>query len=216
MAMVLQLWVSRVTVLAAVLTVGACAPNLYLAKPAGYRAEIGTTPGEAGKGTPLKAAPRRELALFAGGDFRDLEARFRALDGVTATAVGYMGGDEREPVYERVQQGKTGHALCVLVEFDPRKTSYENLLSTFFRSHDPTRVNSQGDLKGSFVRSAIFTFSSEQEEQARKARAELSKASGKPIVTEIEKQDEFWLAEPEYQQAHERKGSLPRPEPAWR
>src|SRR6185369_13407780 len=107
-------------------------------------AHVGSDPGHAGQGTPLVAAPGHELAAFAEGCFWGSEDTFRHVAGVTATAVGYAGGHTKNPNYEDVCSHTTGHAETVLVEFDPTKVSYRELLDVFWRSHDPTTLNRQG------------------------------------------------------------------------
>jgi peptide-methionine (S)-S-oxide reductase len=193
-----------------------CMSNLYITKPVDYSPKVGTNPGHAGKGTPLQAAPGHELATFAGGDFREIEARFRELPGVTATAVGYTGGEVADPTFEEVRDGKTGHAEAVLVEFDPKKIGYEQLLETFFKIHDPTTKNRQGEDVGTAYRSAVFHHSIEQRNAAAAMIRRLAAETGKRIVTFVAPAEPFFLAEPSFQQAHAKAGSLPRPMPDWR
>ena len=106
--------------------------------------QVGSDPGHAGDGSPLVAAPGHELAAFAEGCFWGSEDTFRHVAGVTATAVGYAGGHTKSPSYEDVCSHTTGHAETVLVEFDPTKVTYRELLDVFWRSHDPTTLNRQG------------------------------------------------------------------------
>lgn len=149
-----------------------------------------------------------ESATFAAGCFWGIEAAFRRVPGVTATSVGYTGGNVGEPTYEQVCTGHTGHAEAVRVEYDPALLGYEALLETFWRAHDPTQLNRQGPDVGSQYRSAIFVHSPEQE-QAALASRELQQASGRhrrPIVTEIVAAGEFWLAEDYHQQYLEKRG----------
>ncbi len=146
------------------------------------------------------------IATFAAGCFWGVEATFRAIEGVTATAVGYTGGHVANPSYEEVCTGTTGHAEAVRVEFDPDKVSYERLLEVFWDCHDPTQLNRQGPDIGTQYRSAIF-----YHDEIQKAAAEDSKArraaSGRhaaPIVTEIVPAGEFWMAEEYHQQYFEK------------
>src|SRR5499425_3331826 len=104
---------------------------------------VGTNPGGAGAGTPLKPAPGHQLAIFAQGCFWGTEYRFRQVPGVVATAVGYTGGKAANPTYEQVSDHGTGHAESVLVEFDPAKVSYAKLLQIFWSSHDSTSGDRQ-------------------------------------------------------------------------
>src|SRR5690606_38362494 len=105
---------------------------------------LGRRPGNVGRGTPLAAAPGNELAIFAQGCFWGVEERFRRVPGVVATAVGYTGGRTSNPTYEEVSTGRTGHAEAVLIEYDPRRVRYADLLAVFWETHDPTTLNRQG------------------------------------------------------------------------
>ena len=140
-------------------------------------------------------------ATFAAGCFWGVETVFKALDGVFSTAVGYTGGRAENPSYELVCTGQTGHAEAVRIEFDPGTISFENLLETFWNSHDPTTVNRQGPDVGSQYRSAIFYHDEQQKEAAEKSMAALDAAGSfdNPIVTEIQPADEFWPAEEHHQ-----------------
>jgi peptide-methionine (S)-S-oxide reductase len=175
--------------------------------------KIGTNPGHAGDGTPLVAGEGHELAAFAEGCFWGSEDTFRHAPGVVATAVGYTGGHTSHPTYEDVCSHTTGHAEAVLVEFDPAKTSYQELLRTFWESHDPTTLNRQGPDVGDQYRSAIFTFSPEQERTARASMLEQQKQHTAKITTEIRPMGAFYKAEAYHQQYDEKTGrhSCPLP-----
>ena len=150
----------------------------------------------------------REQAMFAAGCFWGVESTFRAVEGVTATSVGYSGGHTENPTYEEVCGHGTGHAETVRVVFDPVKASYEKLLDVFWGCHNPTTLNRQGPDVGSQYRSAIFYLTDEQKSAAEKSKAALA-ASGKhsrPIVTEITPAGKFWMAEDYHQQYHEKHG----------
>ncbi len=138
-----------------------------------------------------------EIAVFGGGCFWCTEAVFKMLRGVTAVGPGYAGGTVANPTYDQVSSGKTGHAECIKIEFDPSQISYRNLLTVFFGSHDPTTRNRQGNDEGPQYRSAIFYTTPEQKIDAEKIIAEInaSNASGAPIVTEVEPLDTFYDAE---------------------
>ncbi|MCE2510026.1 MAG: peptide-methionine (S)-S-oxide reductase MsrA [Alphaproteobacteria bacterium] len=147
-------------------------------------------------------------AIFAAGCFWGIEATFRKVEGVTATAVGYAGGTTARPTYREVCSGQTGHAEAVEVTFDPAKISYEALLDLFWKMHDPTSLNRQGPDRGSQYRSAIFCTSPEQEAAAKASKAKLE-ADGRydrPIVTEIVSAPTFWMAEDYHQQYFEKQG----------
>ncbi len=149
-----------------------------------------------------------EKATFGAGCFWGIEVTFGQIDGVTGTAVGFMGGKTENPSYEDVCTDTTGHAEVVQVEFDPQKVSYEQLLDVFWRSHDPTQVNRQGPDVGTQYRSAIFVHSPEQEETARRSKAEHDRGGRfkRPIATEIEPATSFYRAEDYHQRYLEKRG----------
>ena len=162
------------------------------------------SPATAGDPAKDKALPPgQEKAVLAGGCFWGMEEILRQLLGVLQTRVGYSGGVTENPTYEKVKKGDTGHAEAIEVVFDPSKLSYEQLLGTFFRMHDPTTVNRQGNDIGSQYRSAIFYLSEDQKKTAEKVKAQVD-ASGKwkrPVVTEISPARPFYSAE-EYHQKY--------------
>lgn len=148
-------------------------------------------------GRKAPAAAARQVATLAGGCFWGMQDLLRKQPGVIATEVGYTGGSIPNATYEN----HAGHAEAVRIEFDPTKTSYEALLRFFFRMHDPTTLNRQGNDIGSSYRSAIFYHDAEQKRIAEKVKAEVD-ASGKwkrPVVTEIVPAGPWWRAE-EYHQ----------------
>src|SRR5579864_2442371 len=136
-----------------------------------------------------------EKATFGAGCFWGVEAAFRQVQGVKATAVGYMGGKLKDPTYQDVCTDRTGHAEVVQVEFDPSQVSYEELLSVFWENHDPTTLNRQGPDYGSQYRSAIFFHTPEQEAEAKASRDAAQSHFPRPIVTQIEPAPTFWPAE---------------------
>jgi len=149
-----------------------------------------------------------EKASFAAGCFWGVEAAFQQVAGVVATTVGYSGGRTQKPTYRDVCSGTTGHAETVLVEFDPSRVSYEQLLDVFWENHDPTELDRQGPDVGEQYRSAIFFHTPAQEAAARAAKERLE-ASGRfhrPIVTEITPASEFWPAEDYHQKYLEKRG----------
>jgi peptide-methionine (S)-S-oxide reductase len=147
-------------------------------------------------------------ATFAAGCFWGVEEAFRQLSGVTATAVGYTGGQTKNPTYEQVCTDRTGHAEAVEVEFDPARVSYEHLLDVFWASHDPTQLNRQGPDYGSQYRSAIFFHTPEQREAAEASKEKLAQSGRlpRPIVTQIVPAAEFYRAEDYHQQYLEKRG----------
>jgi peptide methionine sulfoxide reductase msrA/msrB len=151
-----------------------------------------------GKAAPqAKPASKLEIATLAGGCFWGMQDLLRAQPGVIKTEVGYTGGSVANATYQHHE----GHAEAIQVFFDPTQTSFEAILRFFFRMHDPTTLNQQGNDLGSSYRSAIFFHSPDQKRIAEKVKAEVD-ASGKwkrPIVTEITGAGSWWTAE-EYHQ----------------
>ncbi len=173
----------------------------------------GTKPGHVGHGTPLVPSGKDQLAVFAQGCFWGVEERFRKVPGVVATAVGYTGGRTANPTYEDVCTDRTGHAEAVLVEFDPSRVSYAELLAFFWKTHDPTSGNRQGPDRGTQYRSAIFTFGDEQQKAALASRDAEQQHLADRITTEIAPAGPFWIAEDYHQQWDEKHGSLSCPVP---
>lgn len=174
---------------------------------------VGDDPGHVGHGTPLVARPGDRLAAFAGGCFWGMEDVFRHVPGVVATAVGYTGGHTAFPTYQEVSSHTTGHAETVLVEFNPKRVSYETLLNVFFKNHDPTTLDRQGPDVGSNYRSEIFTFSPAQAAEAETAKKRAARELGKRVVTLIAPIGRFWKAEEYHQQYDEKTGTHSCPLP---
>ncbi|MDP1670902.1 MAG: peptide-methionine (S)-S-oxide reductase MsrA, partial [Alphaproteobacteria bacterium] len=130
---------------------------------------------------------KRAEATFGAGCFWGVEANFRQIPGVLATAVGYLGGALDNPTYEDVCSGRTQHAEVVKVVYDPRRVTFEQLLEVFWANHDPTTLNRQGPDVGTQYRSAVFYHDDIQAEIARATlkRLEASGRFRRPIVTEI-------------------------------
>ncbi len=143
----------------------------------------------------------KETATLAGGCFWGMEEIIRNIPGVTHTIVGYTGGKIENPTYDIVKLGTSYHAESVQIEFDPKKISFNELLIYFFRMHDPTTPNQQGNDRGTQYRSAIFYHSEAQKRTAldviKKINAE--KKWPKPLVTEVVEASKFYPAE-EYHQ----------------
>jgi peptide-methionine (S)-S-oxide reductase len=152
---------------------------------------------------------RIEKATFGAGCFWGVEAAFAVIPGVTATAVGYEGGELERPSYKDVCTDQTGHAEVVELDFDPEGVTYKQLLDAFFSLHDPTTLNRQGPDWGTQYRSAIFFHSPEQEAQAR-AKIDQLTVEGifkpKRIVTKVEPAQTFWRAEEYHQRYLEKRG----------
>jgi peptide-methionine (S)-S-oxide reductase len=150
-----------------------------------------------------------QKATFGAGCFWGVEAKFAAMPGVTATAVGYEGGALQNPTYKDVCTDQTGHAEVVELDFDPEKITFPQLLDAFFESHDPTTLNRQGPDWGTQYRSAIFFHSPEQEQQANAKIEQLTnegKFKPRRIVTKVEPAQTFWRAEEYHQRYLEKRG----------
>ena len=148
-------------------------------------------------------------ATFGAGCFWGVEAAFINVPGVVTTEVGYMGGTLKNPTYEDVCTGKTGHAEVVQISYDPVKVTYERLLDVFWSVHDPTQLNRQGPDIGTNYRSVVFYYDTEQGRIARKSKENLE-ASGVfrfgKIMTAIMPAQEFFRAEEYHQQYYEKHG----------
>ena len=148
-------------------------------------------------------------ATFGAGCFWHVEALFRQVKGVKSTTVGYLGGTLKDPTYEDVCSGQTGHAEVVQVEYDPNVVSYNDLLTVFWNNHDSTTLNRQGPDVGDQYRSAIFFHDVEQEKTAKISKEKLQssdKFKGRKIVTEIVPASSFYKAEDYHQQYFEKCG----------
>lgn len=145
--------------------------------------------------------PKLETATFAAGCFWGTEEFFRKMPGVVETRVGFAGGTTPNVKYEDTHDGHTGHAESVEIKFDPSKVTYEHLLDQFFKMHDPTTLNRQGNDRGTQYRSAIFTHDEKQKATALafKNKVEKSGAWKAPVTTEIKMVGTFWPASEEHQ-----------------
>ena len=154
-------------------------------------------------GTPLQAPfpAGLEQAMFGMGCFWGAERKFWQKPGVYTTAAGYAGGYTKNPTYEEVCSGRTGHNEVVLVVFDPKRVTFDDLLTTFWENHDPTQGMRQGNDIGTQYRSAIFYTSDEQKQAAERVTAQINNSGRfkRPIVTEITKASDFYPAEDYHQ-----------------
>ncbi len=143
---------------------------------------------------------KEELATFAGGCFWCTEAVFQRVKGVHRVISGFTGGSIKNPPYREVITGRTGHAEAIEIHFDPRETSYEELVYIFFATHDPTTLNRQQNDVGTQYRSAIFYHSEEQKHTVEKVMATLEAENtfSNPIVTEVTQAGPFYVAEQEH------------------
>lgn len=164
------------------------------------------------KTKPAEVEEGLEVATLGAGCFWCIEAVLEQLEGVKDVVSGYMGGKTKDPTYNEVLQGDTGHAEVVQVTFDPEKISYDKILSYFWKVHDPTTLNRQGNDVGTQYRSAIFYHSDEQREkaEAQKKKVEEAGVFEDPIVTEISKADVFYVAEDYHQDYYRLNKDNPR------
>jgi peptide-methionine (S)-S-oxide reductase len=148
-----------------------------------------------------------ERATFAAGCFWGVEEAFRTTQGVLKTEVGYTGGSLKNPTYEQVCSGRTGHAEACLVEFDPTQVTYEELVRKFFQLHDPTTLNRQGPDVGEQYRSAIFFHDDNQKLVSQRIKNDFEQGlKGKTVVTQILPAPTFYPAEDYHQQYFKKRG----------
>ena len=194
------MWVKRAWMIPTVLVVGLCAALFFRGEsevsenfPVLAPEEIGPEPKPAAGGT--------ELATFGSGCFWCSEAVFRQMKGVRSAVSGYSGGHVKNPTYKQVCGGATGHAEVVQVTFDPAEVSYPELLEVFWRSHDPTTRDRQGNDVGTQYRSVIFYHTERQKQLAERYKQKIEAAGvfRSPLVTEIVPFAEFHPAEAEHQ-----------------
>jgi peptide-methionine (S)-S-oxide reductase len=159
-----------------------------------------TTPAFAGK---------TDTATFANGCFWCTEAIFEELDGVISAVSGYTGGVTENPTYKEVCSGSTGHAECIQITYDPQRISFDELLEVFWKTHDPTTLNRQGNDVGTQYRSGIFYHNEEQRQKAEAYKVALNRSGAwnDPIVTEISPFTVFYSAEDYHQQYMELNGN---------
>jgi peptide methionine sulfoxide reductase msrA/msrB len=151
-------------------------------------------------------AAKLEKATFAAGCFWGVEYKFSKIKGVVSTTVGYAGGETKNPSYQQVCKGDTGHAEAVHIEYDPSLISYSQLLEVFFSIHDPTQLNRQGPDFGAQYRTVIFTHDEEQKRTAEEMIQKLNESGrySQPIVTQIVPYSEFYKAEDYHQKYFEK------------
>ena len=140
---------------------------------------------------------KSEVAVFGGGCFWCTEAIFKILKGIISAEPGYAGGSTSNPTYDDVSSGRTGHAEVTRIEFNPEEISYDQLLTVFFGTHDPTTLNQQGADIGTQYRSIILYTTDEQKTKAEKYIDDLqnSNKGGRPIVTEVKALEKYYPAE---------------------
>ena len=156
---------------------------------------------------PVSDSPATAKATFAGGCFWCMEPPYDELEGVISTTSGYIGGTKKNPTYEEVVTGSTGHAEAVQVTYDPKKISYERLLEVFWRNIDPLTANAQFCDSGNQYRAAIFYHDETQKQHAAASKKRVQSRFKQPIVTEIVRAAEFYPAE-DYHQDYYKKNPI--------
>ncbi len=144
-----------------------------------------------------KSMKEMQKATFGAGCFWCVEAVFERLEGVVDVIPGYSGGHKNNPTYKEICTGMTGHAEVAQITFNPKVITFDDLLNMFWKSHDPTTRNRQGNDIGTQYRSAIFYHNNEQKTIAEKSKKKVDNSNifSNPIVTEITKLEKFWVAE---------------------
>ncbi|MBK7667448.1 MAG: peptide-methionine (S)-S-oxide reductase MsrA [Sphingobacteriaceae bacterium] len=152
-----------------------------------------------------------DTATFGAGCFWCVEAVFQRLDGVVKVESGYSGGHVKNPAYREVCNGTTGHAEVCQITYDKSKIGFKDLLEVFWKTHDPTTLNAQGNDHGTQYRSAVFYHDAEQKELAEKYKAELNKSGAweNPVVTEISPYISFYIADDYHQNYFNQNGGEP-------
>ncbi len=159
--------------------------------------------------TTSSSAATSEQAVLGSGCFWCSEALFQKLPGVISVKAGFAGGATKNPTYEEVCTGQTGHAEVIQIIYDPKKISYDQLLDLFWRSHDPTTLNQQGADMGTQYRSVIFTTSPNQESLAEASKKSAQNSFSKPIVTEIKPLTTFYAASEHHQDYYLKNSNAP-------
>lgn len=154
-------------------------------------------------------SPASKTAVVGGGCFWCVEALYQGVPGIESVVSGYAGGTTKNPTYEDVCTGRTGHAEVVQITYDPAKISYEKILDLFWQAHDPTTLNRQGADAGPQYRSIILTQSDEERQIAEKSKASAQKDFKDPITTEIKPLEVFYPAEKYHQDFYENNPAYP-------
>ena len=152
-----------------------------------------------------------DTATFGAGCFWCVEAQFQMLDGVESVKSGFSGGTVKNPSYREVCEGTTGHAEVCQIVYDTAKLSYADMLEAFWKSHDPTQLNRQGNDVGTQYRSVIFYHNNEQKNLAEQYKMKLNESGAydKPVVTEIAPYTAFYKAEDYHQNYYNENGDVP-------
>ena len=199
--------ITRLLTFGWLLLLGACGARTQVSDPASISSPISPTTASM---SPVDSATLR-VATFGSGCFWCTEAVFQRVKGVQRVVSGYSGGHDPQPTYKAVCAGTTGHAECIQVTYDPATISYVELLRIFWKMHDPTTRNRQGNDVGTQYRSVVFYHDEEQRRAAETLREELDKARiwPNPIVTEVVAFRQFFPAEDYHQNYYNRNSSQP-------
>lgn len=149
-----------------------------------------------------------QIATFGAGCFWGVEELFRQIKGVKETVVGYTGGTAKNPSYEQVCTGKTGHVEAIQIKFDPKETDYEKLLDIFWMAHHPSQADGQGNDIGTQYHAVIFYHNTKQKELAEKSKEETNKKLGVQVATIIQPAKEFYPAEEYHQRYLQKRGGV--------
>lgn len=188
-------------------TWGLVGMSLFMIGTSALAAEVAAPkPNRTGEEKPRGESERVEVATFGGGCFWCTEAFFRELEGVKEVVSGYSGGVLKNPTYQAVLTGATGHAEVVQITYDPEAISFDELLEVFWKTHDPTTLNRQGPDFGTQYRSVVFYHDQRQRELAEHYKEKLNESGAfrAPIVTEIGPFTAFYPAEEYHQDFYER------------
>jgi len=161
------------------------------------------------KGKELMSKQLLEVATLGGGCFWCVEAVFERVEGVVDVVSGYAGGHKKDPTYNDITKGNTGHAEVCQISFNPSEISFEGILEIFWQAHDPTTLNRQGNDSGTQYRSAIYFHDKKQEEVAVSSMKKASKNFKDPLTTELKALDKFYLAEVYHQDYFENNPNVP-------
>ena len=161
------------------------------------------------KGKELMSKQLLEVATLGGGCFWCVEAVFERVEGVVDVVSGYAGGHKKDPTYNDITKGNTGHAEVCQISFNPSEISFEGILEIFWQAHDPTTLNRQGNDSGTQYRSAIYFHDKKQEEIAVSSMKKTSKNFKDPLTTELKALDKFYLAEVYHQDYFENNPNVP-------
>ena len=172
---------------------------------------MSNTKTQSSNSTQMEEPMQTDTATLGAGCFWCVEAVFQNLDGVISVTSGYAGGKISNPTYKEVCSGETGHAEVCNVVYDPSKISFDEILEVFWKTHDPTTMNRQGNDVGTQYRSAIFYHNERQKELAEKYKKDLnaSEAFDAPIITEITPYTNFYKAEDYHQNYYNENGNQP-------